>query len=91
MIDRVTGKAGGETMQQNITHVVEGWSSSNGAYHRKESMAVQTLDGVIQALRYLATVQGYKCFTVSTQLVSIEEMLGTVEEIKEENLNGPPT
>ena len=69
-------------IQQQITYFVEGWSpiGKDGAYARKETTAVQTLDGVIQALRYLAAVQGYACFTVSTRLVSIDSMLGEVNE-----------
>ena len=70
--------------QQNISYVVEGWSSGpDGQHCRKESTVVQTLDGLIQALRYLATVQQYKCFTVSTRLVTIQDMLGAIDEIEQ--------
>ena len=75
-------------LQQNITYLAEGWSPGpNGEYSRKEATAVQTLDGLIQALRYLHTVQQYKCFTVSTRLLSIQEMMGEINEVAEETSN----
>lgn len=74
-------------IQQQITYLIEGWTpmGPNGEYARKELMTAQTLDGVIQALKYLAAVQRYACFTVSTKLVSISSMLGEVNEIGDRN------
>lgn len=72
-------------IQQNITYVVDGWSpmGPNGEYCRKETMAVQTFDGMLRTLNYLNAVQKYHCFTVNTKLISLQDMVGEVDESKE--------